>query len=1037
MFNTKIKKFIKLIRIKEIFIVGIILVFSLLSLLLLPKQSVKADNRIAVVGGETPTIVNTGGKLYFNSDVYHSNLVIDNYNGLFSGFVWSEDLGWIDFANTGSSPADPVTVSVTGNLTGRAKVINTGEYIYFTPADYASNVAIAVGGNFSGFAWSADLGWINFNGVTAPTFGRDTAAPNNPNIATLVAKDSLAGATTLTTDTWAKYATPSFSWTAPSDNANQNELTSGLDGYLVYFGTDNTSNITLSGGLVTVGANNGAFVWQNTVGGIDTFTSSATLVAGSTYYLKTVAVDNAGNPAYSATSTSYNLFTYKYDNLKPNSPKYVSVSPSGYTRTNHFTFLWPTTGVDMATDTGGSGLTAYQYKINDGEWSAYVTEGSVTLDDIANAGINIFYLQAVDTAGNADDTPVQANFYFNASAPTAPQNVTVTNADPAENSFGFSWDEPSSFNGSINGYYYSVNPAGGILTSSNTSFTTEKLLEAGPYATQQGLNYFYIVAKDEAGNYDLSSCANISGNAETDGCAKVSFTAETAAPGVATGMSIFDISNRDTEEYAITLKWVEPTSKGTGFAGYEIYRSINNETFASIGVTTGTTYADTGLDSKLYYYYVKSKDNAGQYSSASTTVDMTPTGKYTTAPTLTEDPAAEPKSFSSVITWETSREASSFVYVASSSGGLDSAKATGTPEKLVKHSVTLTGLQPETTYYYKTMWEDVDGNQAKSNTYSFRTGLRPKVLNVQSSDITLNSATVSWKSTTIANSNLLYGKTTAYGGLISEKSGSSTTNHSVKLTDLADSTTYHFQIVATDTDGNSIVSDDYNFDTLTMPKISEVGFEPVVDAASTTLKFGWKTNVPATSVVIYQAAGGAANSESKADLELNHEVVISNLSDKSVYTLQVKSVDAYGNIVLGDATVYTTPLDSRPPKLSNMTVEVKSVGYSDAQTAQLVVSWESDEPATSQVEYGPGISSIEYATKTKEDASLTTMHVVIASGLDPSKIYHLRTISRDAAGNMGTSEDTTVITGNVQKSVLSIIMDSLEGSLGWAFNMFK
>lgn len=1016
---------------KIVAFVILILVLAAGFVALLPKNSVRADNQIATVGGSTPTILNTGGKLYFNSDIYHSNLTIDNYTGDFTGYVWSDDLGWIDFGSDSGNDLGPVTVSADGAVTGKAKVINDGTYLDFNSSPTGANVAIAnPGGVFSGYAWSTDLGWIDFNGVAAPSYSRDQAPPTNATSVTA----TMAGSA-ITTDTWHNGTNLTFVWpTAETvggavDTTLPGGIISGVAGYYVYFGTDPTANPKNTSGVIGTAS---APVYQTGA----TITFDKTLVTNSTYYLVVTAVDNAGNVTITGITP---LFTYKYDNVKPNSPTYISASPSGYTRTNHFTFLWPTTGVDMATDTGGSGLAYYQYKVNDGVWSEYTTESTVTLDNVATSGINIFYLQTLDNAGNTDAKPRSIPFYFNAAAPTAPTNLTATPASSLTNSFAFSWDEPSSFNGSIAGYFYVINPINGIPTTTNVSYTTDKSLPAGPYATAQGPNTIYVVAKDEAGNFNLSSCVGgaIIGNTDSDGCASLSFTANTAAPGIPTGVAAVDGSNRDAKEYKVFISWNAPTDLGAGFAGYEVFRSTDGKIYTSIGTTSGTTYADTELQSKPYYYYVRSKDNANQFSANSSIVSLTPTGKYTQAPTLTDGPMVDNKAFSATVTWQTSREASSFVYYSTTSGGVSTSKAMGTPDKLAKHSVVLIGLQPETTYYYRVMWEDVDGNQGLSNNFSFRTALRPKLLSVTTADITLDSATVSWKSTTIANSVLNFGKTSAYGGAISETSGTQTTNHLIRLTKLEDGTVYHFQIMATDMDGNKIVSDDYSFQTLIRPIVSQFGFEPVLDAATTTLKFGWKTNVPTTSIVTYQAPGSGSKSQSKAELDTNHEIIVSDLLDKSSYSLQARSVDAYGNTAVSDLVTYTTPIDSRPPKVLNLTVEVKSVGFGAAQSAQLVVSWETDEAGSSQIEYGPGISSTEYATKTKEDGAMTTTHVVIASGLDPSKIYHLRAVSADASGNIGSSDDTTVITGKVQNSVLDIIMNSLQGSLGWFFTIFK
>src|SRR5690606_17753419 len=151
---------------------------------------------------------------------------------------------------------------------------------------------------------------------------------------------------------------------------------------------------------------------------------------------------------------------------------------------------------------------------------------------------------------------------------------------------------------------------------------------ADAYATQQGKNTFYVVAEDEAGNVNYNTYAS------------VDFYTITPAPEAPTAVQIFDISNRDTQEYAISMKWTEPSEQPGGFDGYEVYRSSDGETFESAGTTKSPVFVDTGLNSEEYYFYVKSKDNAGQYSVASSMVEITPTGRFTTAPEMTEDPLA-------------------------------------------------------------------------------------------------------------------------------------------------------------------------------------------------------------------------------------------------------------------------------------------------------------------------------------------------------------------------------------------------------------
>jgi hypothetical protein len=189
------------------------------------------------------------------------------------------------------------------------------------------------------------------------TYIADTEAPNNPDVSTLTAKNQLNGQTTLTSDHWYNYPNPSFSFLKPSDPVTKEyELSSGIAGYLTYFGTDNTVNIALSNGLVSVGQNNSAFTWQSTVGSTETYTSNITLISGNTYYLKVIAVDNAGNVHRLDDSSSYNLFTYKYDTDLPAQVDYINASPVGCSTASTFTFTWP------ASSDANSGIGGYEYK---------------------------------------------------------------------------------------------------------------------------------------------------------------------------------------------------------------------------------------------------------------------------------------------------------------------------------------------------------------------------------------------------------------------------------------------------------------------------------------------------------------------------------------------------------------------------------------------------------------------------------------------------------------------------------------------------
>jgi len=88
----------------------------------------------------------------------------------------------------------------------------------------------------------------------------------------------------------------------------------------------------------------------------------------------------------------------------------------------------------------------------------------------------------------------------------------------------------------------------------------------------------------------------------------------------------------------------------------------------------------------------------------------------------------------------------------------------------------------------------------------------PTITDVSATNVMQNSATISWTTDEAATGQVEYGTTTAYGSTSAETS--LMTSHSMNITGLNPSTTYHYRVVATDESGNKAASEDY---TLTTP----------------------------------------------------------------------------------------------------------------------------------------------------------------------------------------------------------------------------
>ncbi|MCI0479953.1 fibronectin type III domain-containing protein, partial [Candidatus Uhrbacteria bacterium] len=132
------------------------------------------------------------------------------------------------------------------------------------------------------------------------------------------------------------------------------------------------------------------------------------------------------------------------------------------------------------------------------------------------------------------------------------------------------------------------------------------------------------------------------------------------------------------------------------------------------------------------------------------------------------------------------------------------------------HSVNLTGLEPDTLYYFRLVARDGSGNVAMSEGHSFTTlGTAPSLVvsNVQVQNITDISALVTWSTNVLADSVVQYGTTAAYGAVAMDPG--LVTSHAMLLTGLLPGTTYHFSVSSMDASNDVVSSPDATFVTLT------------------------------------------------------------------------------------------------------------------------------------------------------------------------------------------------------------------------------
>lgn len=302
----------------------------------------------------------------------------------------------------------------------------------------------------------------------------------------------------------------------------------------------------------------------------------------------------------------------------------------------------------------------------------------------------------------------------------------------------------------------------------------------------------------------------------------------------------------------------------------------------------------------------------------------------------------------------------------------------------------------------------------------------PLISGVAYSGITASEATISWSTNELATTQVEYGTTTSYGSS-SVLDSSLVATHTVNLTGLTAATAYHYRVKSKDSSTNEAISGDNTFTTAapsdtTAPVISSVASTTTTSAATIT----WNTNEGATSQVEYgQTTGYGSTTTLDQNLVTSHSVSLSGLNATTTYHFRVQSKDASNNVATSADTSFTTlpAPDTTPPVISRVT-------YTDITISDATITWTTDEPSTSQVEYG---TTDGYGTSSVLDGNLVTSHNVVLSGLEPGAKYHFRVRSKDSAGNEAVSIDTAFNTASAVGRVQGkIVMTGTEQPLAGA-----
>lgn len=207
------------------------------------------------------------------------------------------------------------------------------------------------------------------------------------------------------------------------------------------------------------------------------------------------------------------------------------------------------------------------------------------------------------------------------------------------------------------------------------------------------------------------------------------------------------------------------------------------------------------------------------------------------------------------------------------------------------------------------------GNQ-QSNTLNFSFDTNAPIISGVSVTPTSSGATIVWTTSQAARGNVQYGTTTSYTASSTMETGF-TTGHTATLTGLSASTTYHYQINASDQAGNMATTSDATFVTsatttpVAVPVISNIGVSGV---SSTTAVITWDTDTPANSQVTYGTTSSyGSSSVLDTTLGTSHSVTLTGLTNSTVYHFAVVSANSFGTTTSSDNTFVTAVSGSAIP----------------------------------------------------------------------------------------------------------------------------
>lgn len=203
-------------------------------------------------------------------------------------------------------------------------------------------------------------------------------------------------------------------------------------------------------------------------------------------------------------------------------------------------------------------------------------------------------------------------------------------------------------------------------------------------------------------------------------------------------------------------------------------------------------------------------------------------------------------------------------------------------------------------------------------------------------------------------------------------------------------------------------------DDTTQPVISNV---QITDLNWGHATITWQTDEYTESTLQYSynpGSGVVTSTVTEDDYSLQHSVALTSLIPSTQYQFVITARDHQADpAATPNSATYAGSFTTDPPDVTSP--NISGVQVSNIKSSSAMISWTTDEPADSQVEYGVGSYSQIIST-----TQLTTSHSLALVSLMPQTTYQYRVTSRDEAGNPAEQVGTPFTTADSPTTTMAV-----------------